>query len=86
MKIKQSSSVNSKKIKGQFVLIEPNKKYLQELNPLATRLWELCNKPTTENKLITTITKEYHVDRSTASEDIKDWVKDYLDQGLLIQA
>jgi|GEM_PF-4075772 hypothetical protein len=84
-KIRQASGINSKLIKGVIVLIEPNKKYLQELNPVASRLWELCSKPITEKKLITAISKEYKIDQQTAAEDIKIWIKDYLDQGLLTQ-
>jgi ubiquitin-protein ligase len=68
---------------GRFVLIEPNKKYLQELNPVASRLWSLLKTPTTTDKLIKSISKEYKINQKTATKDINDWVNGYLKKGLL---
>ncbi len=83
MRIAQAGGVFAKKIKGKFVLLEKDKQHVRELNPLATRLWELSQKPTTINQLVKTITQEYQVKTKTAQKDINAWVKNFIKLGLL---
>ena len=83
MRLKQSSVIHSKKIGDGVVLLEPNKKYIRQLNQTASFLWNQLSKEKTIDELINALKAKFKVNQKQAEKDIASWVKDYLQQGFL---
>lgn len=83
MILKQSSAIHSKKIGDEVVLLEPNKKYIRQLNQTASFLWDQLSKEKTIEELVNALKAKFKVDQKQAKKDVTSWVKDYLRQGFL---
>lgn len=84
MLVSRNPKIFSKKIDGKWVILEKNKEYTQELNELASFVWEILTKPMSEVEIICAICQEYKIDEITAQKDTFAFIKSYLHQGFLI--
>lgn len=85
MIIVQSKEIYTKKISGVWFLLEPNKKFMRELNDVAGFIWGSLEKPTSVVRLVGLVCKRYKVTRAVAEKDIKMFIQDYLKDGYIIE-
>lgn len=72
---------------GSAVLLHLETKYYFSLNETGAFLWKLLDKKegTSEDRLVEELCAAFDVDEKRASEDVKDFIKDLKEQGLIIQ-
>ena len=56
----------------------------RELNEVAARIWALCDGHHTVREIAATIVEEFDVDEETARQDAADFVREMLQDGLLL--
>ena len=71
-------------INGEAVIVDPSTSMLYSLNPVATLVWEMSDERTTVEEIVDRIVEEFEVERSTAEEDCLEFVRDFVDKGILI--
>ena len=54
------------------------------LNPVASRIWELLEKPHTFGRLIDLLMLEFDIDKSTCQKDVTNFLNQLVDKGLVI--
>ena len=85
MKYIRSKVVYSKNIKGVFFLLEPNKRFMRELNDVGGFVWNKLEKPMSITKLTELVCKKYNVTQIIAEKDIKNFIRDYLKSGYIVE-
>ncbi|MBI5779763.1 MAG: PqqD family protein [Planctomycetes bacterium] len=58
------------KIEDDTIIVDPKNRLMHQLNDVGSRVWELLSQRQAIRDIITTITDEYNVDPSAASEDV----------------
>lgn len=58
------------KIEGDTIIVDTRDRLMHQLNDVGSRVWELLAIRQPVSGIISTITKEFEVDPSTASNDI----------------
>jgi hypothetical protein len=53
------------------------------LDPTGARIWNLLSEPSTVDELCDTLARVYDVDRSTLESDVRAFVGDLAEQGLV---
>lgn len=77
MKFIRSQTINSRKSGSVWALLEPNKKYIRELNETAGFIWSILKQPTTPEAIVRKVCQEYDVPRTEAAEDVARFLKEY---------
>jgi len=54
------------------------------LNPVASRIWELLEKPHTFGRLIDLLMLEFDIDEATCQNDVMNFLHQLMDKGLVI--
>ena len=85
MIVQQSPHVVSRRIGSSWVLLEKNRKYLRQLNQTAGDIWQRTKKPVIIDRLISQIAAKYGIPVSQAEHDVRDFVTQYIRDGLLIR-
>lgn len=75
VRVKKDPNVAFRTIEGKEVVIVPLTRKLQMLNEVGTRIWNLCNGRRTIGEIADIIVNEYDVDRKTALNDLKEFVR-----------
>jgi hypothetical protein len=70
-------------IEGEAVLLSMETKVLRGLNPVGSRVWELIDGQRDVEEIIDVIVKEFDVRPREADEDVRGFVKELLDRGLV---
>ncbi|MEK7141601.1 MAG: PqqD family protein [Patescibacteria group bacterium] len=81
--IVRNHTITTKKSGSAWILLEPNKKYIRELNETAGFIWSLLKKPTTPDAIVKKMCQEYDAPRSEVIEDITRFLKEYKKLGLI---
>ena len=72
-------------IAGEAAVVTPADSRLHVLNPVATRIWELCDR--TEgiafDALLDQVLEEFDVDRGVAQTETRSFLDDAVDAGLI---
>lgn len=70
-------------IEGEAVILSLETKVLRGLNPVGSRVWELIDGQRSVEEIITAIVQEFDVTPQAAAEDVKRFVRELLDKGLV---
>ena len=54
------------------------------LNPVASRIWDLLEKPHTFCRLIDLLMLEFDIDKSTCQKDVTNFLNQLVDKGLVV--
>ena len=80
---KQNEAVAARTIEGAAYLVDPRTSAFYELNPVATRIWELCDGSNTPDGIAAALTCEFTVDLATAKQDAAQMIEEFTKKGLL---
>lgn len=70
-------------IEGEAVILSLETKVLRGLNPVGSRVWELIDGQRSVEEIITAIVQEFDATPQAAAEDVKRFVRELLDKGLV---
>lgn len=84
MKYIRNKGIYSKKIEGVVYVLEPNKKYMRELNDVAGFIWDKLEKPISMEKLQAQVCKNYKVAQDRVAVDVKEFIDDYVKDGYIL--
>jgi hypothetical protein len=80
---RQSEQVAARTIEGAAYLVDPRTSTFFELNPVATRIWELCDGTHSVGDIAAELTKEFEVDTDTAMRDVRSTMDEFTRIGLV---
>ena len=70
-------------IEGEAVILSMDSKVLRGLNPVGSRIWELIDGRRSVEEIVGAIVKEFDVEPARAGEDVRSFVQEVLDKGLV---
>ena len=70
-------------IEGEAVILSMETKVLRGLNPVGSRVWELIDGGRSMEEIVGVIVKEFEVEPPQAAEDVRSFVQELLDKGLV---
>jgi hypothetical protein len=77
--------VESRELGREITLVAPGESPVsRELNEVASRIWELCDGRHTVEQIADVIVEEFEVDAATARRDTAEFVREMLQDGLLL--
>jgi hypothetical protein len=78
---------NNKTISGrlhdEMVMMDMDQGKYFSLNPTATVIWELLDKPLSMEELCDRLMEEYEVDKEQCLDDVKEHIKEMIKKGLV---
>jgi hypothetical protein len=81
-KVTRHEDMISAEIGGEAVMMSIEKGAYFGLNPIATRIWDLIEKPQSIAGLIAVITEEYDVSEEQCAADVQEFVADMMARGI----
>lgn len=73
----------SRLFNGEAVIISPAENMVRMLNPVGSRIWELCDGSRTLDQIAAALAEEFEVDVAHARQSVAAFVADLLDKELL---
>lgn len=73
----------SRVIEGEAVILSMETKVLRGLNPVGSRIWELIDGQRSVEEIVGVIVKEFDVEPPWAEEDVRGFLEELLDKGLV---
>ena len=73
----------SRVFNGEAVIISPAENVVRMLNPVGSRIWELCDGSHTLDQIAIALTEEFDVDLIHARQSVTDFVTDLVDKKIL---
>ncbi len=70
-------------IEGEAVILSVDTKVLRGLNPSGSRIWELIDGQRSLDEIVDVIVKEFEVEPPHAAQDVRSFVQELLDKGLV---
>lgn len=70
-------------IEGEAVILSVDTKVLRGLNPTGSRIWEVIDGRRSVDEIVEVIVKEFDVEPLRAAEDVRGFVQELLDKGLV---
>ena len=70
-------------IEGEAVILSMETKVLRGLNPVGSRIWELIDGQRSVEEVTGLIVKEFHVTPEDAAQDVRGFVQELLQRGLV---
>jgi hypothetical protein len=67
----------------ETVILQLKAGHYYGMDPVGSRIWQLIQEPKTTAQIITVLTAEYEVDPNTCQNDVSDYLKALLDNGLV---
>jgi pyrroloquinoline quinone biosynthesis protein D len=78
-------AVEARELGKEITLVVPgDSPASRELNEVASRIWVLCDGRRTVHDIAAVIVEEFEVDDATARQDAADFVREMLQDGLLL--
>lgn len=77
-KFQRAHNIFTKNVKGKWYTLSKDKKNIHILNPVASFIWELLEKPISVNKIVDKLTDEYEVSKERAQKDVNKFIRLYL--------
>ena len=72
-------------IEGEAVILSMDTKVLRGLNPVGSRIWELIDGQRSLEEITETIVLEFDVPPADAAQDVRAFIQELLDRGLVTQ-
>jgi hypothetical protein len=73
----------SRVFNDEAVIISPAENVVRMLNPVGSRIWELCDGSHTLDQIATALTEEFDVDFAHARQSVTDFVTDLVEKKIL---
>ena len=83
MIVTKAPTTASRVIEGEAVILSLDTKVLRGLNPVGSRVWELIDGQRSVEEIAGLIVKEFEVECTQADEDVRGFVQELLDKGLV---
>ena len=83
MILAKAPTTASRVIEGEAVILSMETKVLRGLNPVGSRIWELIDGQRSVEEIVGVIVKEFDVEPARADEDVRGFVQEVLDKGLV---
>jgi|WetSurMetagenome_2_1015567.scaffolds.fasta_scaffold1260253_1 hypothetical protein len=74
----------SRVFNGEAVIISPAENMVRMLNPVGSRIWELCDGGHTLDQIAAALTEEFEVDLAHARQSVTAFVDDLLAKDLVV--
>jgi pyrroloquinoline quinone biosynthesis protein D len=68
---------------GEAIILDLAKGMYYHLNPVASRIWELCDGSRTAKEVAEVICRDYDVARDQAEGDVRGLLAQFIEQGLI---
>jgi hypothetical protein len=65
----------SRVFNGEAVIISPAENFVRMLNPVGSRIWELCDGSRTLDQIAAALAEEFEVDVAHARQSVADYVR-----------
>lgn len=75
--VRTQDNIDSK-IKDEIVMVNVKQGNYYALNPVATRIWEIIESPSTIAEITDTLLSEYEIDRSTCETEVRTFISTLL--------
>lgn len=85
MKFQSSTTVFSRVIDGEWVIMKQDDPYCFRLNSTAGFLWENLQKPRTSEYLLKEMLKHFDIQEDKAKKDLDSFIKQGINDGFLIE-
>jgi len=72
-------------IEGEAVILSMESKVLRGLNPVGSRIWDLIDGQRSLEEITGTIVLEFDVTPADAAQDVRTFIQELLDRGLVTQ-
>jgi hypothetical protein len=82
-RITLSKNQTSCDLDGEMAIVNFDNGVYYGLDPTGARIWNLLREPSTVDELCDTLARVYDVDRSTLESDVRAFVGDLAEQGLV---
>jgi hypothetical protein len=75
----------SRNVNGEALVVLTQQRQLHRLNPVGTRIWELCGDPeiTSVAEIVRSIVREFEVDQERAQQDVCEFLGTMLQLGAI---
>ena len=83
MIVTKAPTTASRVIEGEAVILSLDTKVLRGLNPVGSRVWDLIDGQRSVEEIAGLIVKEFDVERTQADQDVRGFVQELLDKGLV---
>ena len=70
-------------IEGEAVILSLETKVLRGLNPVGSRVWELIDGRRSVDEIVRVVVEEFDVAPQDAARDVRGFVQELLDKGLV---
>lgn len=80
---KRRSDVNARRAEGEVLILDRVGGVIHQLNPTASKIWELCDGKTSLEKIVAQIVEAFEVDARTASHDTDQSIVNFRSLNLL---
>lgn len=85
MKLEINKDLAFRRIAGELYIVDAAGSRLHELNGTAALVWEGLAAGKTEEAIVSAIAGEYEIDKDSARADLKEFVKELLAAGLVLE-
>lgn len=76
----------SGRLHDEMVMMDIDKGKYYSMNPVATNIWELLEKPLSVDQLSQKMIQDYEVDASTCKKDVKKFIGEMLSLSIIKEA
>ncbi len=83
-KYTRNSQTISGRLHDEMVMMDIDKGSYYSLNPVATRIWDLLEKPMTTDELCIRLIEEYEVDFTKCKDEVEELLTEMVKLGLVI--
>ena len=83
MRYLRNNSTISGRLHDELVMMDINKGKYFSLNPVATRIWDLLEKPMTEEEMCMILTDEYDVSPDQCKREVNELLSELADLSLV---
>ncbi|MBU1325919.1 MAG: HPr-rel-A system PqqD family peptide chaperone [Alphaproteobacteria bacterium] len=81
--LQRSKGALGSAVEGGVLLLNARSGQYHELNPVASRIWDLLDQPTDEDTIVATLLAEYDVSPADCREEVTAFLKLLDQRGLL---
>ena len=85
MKYQHKPGILAADMDGETVMMDAETGKYYNLSEVGGRIWTLTENPLTWDELVHALTDEYDVDRAQCEEDIKPFMDQMIQNGLILQ-
>lgn len=85
MKYQHKPGILAADMDGETVMMDAATGKYYNLSEVGGRIWTLTENPLTWEELVQALTDEYDVDRAQCEEDIKPFMEQMIQNGLILQ-